>query len=277
MIMAYVIVGLFGLAFGSFLNVCIARLPRHESIVSPGSHCPRCAHPIRWYDNVPLLSYALLGGRCRDCRARISPVYPIVELVTAGVLLADFYEYSLSPAFVKWAFFSLLIILLIFTDLLERRIPHAVTGLGIASGLAFSFVVPVDNRPAGWLLAHWGVFPGATMNSVIGAAAGALAGGGLFYVVGEVFYRLRHVEGLGFGDVMLMLMAGVFMGAPMTLLTIMLGSFLGTLIAAPLHLATTRFRNYAWPFGTFLGVAAIFSSLGGQALIAAYLRWSGIS
>lgn len=273
--MSNFIVALFGLAFGSFLNVCICRLPRQESVVAPSSHCPSCEHSIRWYDNIPLLSYILLRGRCRDCRARISPSYPLVEALTAAVFLLDFYFYGLTPEFFKNAAFAMLLIVLIFTDLYERRIPHPITLFGMAVGLILSLLIPVDNRPIGWLLRQWDIFPPGVLLSIMGALAGALAGGGLFYAVGEAFYRLRHKEGLGFGDVMLMLMVGTFLGPPMTLLTILLGSLLGTAVAIPLSLASRRFRGYHWPYGTFLGIAAIYASLQGHALMHAYLQWSG--
>jgi leader peptidase (prepilin peptidase)/N-methyltransferase len=273
----YAIVAVFGLALGSFLNVCIWRIPRQESIVTPRSRCPRCGHAIRWYDNVPVLSYLLLGGRCRDCQAWISPLYPLVEILTAGVLVATFARYGMTPEFVKYAALGMLLLILIFTDVTGRRIPSAVTLLGTALGFLLSLFVPVDNRPLEWILDRFG-FPlqGAT-SSVLGAVSGALLGGGFFYIAREAFYHLRHKEGLGFGDVMLMLMAGSYLGIPLTLLTILLGSLLGTLIAVPLYLTSSRFRDYEWPYGSFLGAAAIYSSLAGKSLLDAYLRWSGLA
>jgi leader peptidase (prepilin peptidase)/N-methyltransferase len=270
---------LFGLVFGSFLNVCIARLPHGQSVVRPRSKCPRCGHLIRWYDNVPLLSYLILRGRCRDCHAAISPVYPLVEALTAVVLVLTFRQYGLGPEFIKYALFGMLVIVLIFTDLLARRLPHVVTGLGICLGLLFSFIIPVDDRPLAWVGRHWDVYLEGTASSVAGAITGALVGGGLFYVVGEAFYRLggRQKEYLGFGDVMLMLMVGTFLGVPLTLMTILLGSLGGTVIALGANALSSRFRNYAWPYGTFLGVAAIFACLGGGRLLDLYLRWSGIA
>jgi leader peptidase (prepilin peptidase)/N-methyltransferase len=250
-------------------------LPRAESVVAPGSHCPSCGHPIRWHDNIPLVSYALLRGRCRDCGARISPLYPLVEALTAAVFIVDFSLYGLTPEFFKSAAFAMLIIVLIFTDLYERRIPHPITLFGMAIGLILSGLIPVDDRPLGWLLRLWDVFPRDTPLSIMGALAGALVGGGLFYVVGEAFYHLRHKEGLGFGDVMLMVMVGTFLGPAMTLMTILLGSLLGTIIAIPLSIASPRFRGYHWPYGSFLGVAAIYASLRGEVLLRAYLQWSG--
>ena len=177
----YASVALFGLIFGSFLNVCIARLPHGLSIVAPRSRCPKCEHPIRWYDNIPVLSYAFLGGKCRDCRTRISPIYPFVEVLCSALWVAAFSRSLLSPEFVKTVTFGMLVLIVIFTDLLARRVPHAVTLFGIAVGFLFSFLVLVDSRPLGWLGSHAGMFIGGTTASVLGAIAGALAGGGLFY------------------------------------------------------------------------------------------------
>ncbi|MEJ2009529.1 MAG: prepilin peptidase, partial [Acidobacteriota bacterium] len=189
--MIQIIVALFGLVFGSFLNVCILRVPQRESIVSPGSHCPACGHSIRWYDNIPVLSYVLLRGRCRDCGQHISLLYPLVEILTAAIFVLEIERYGLTPEFIKGLIFAMLMIILIFTDFRERRIPHKITVFGVALGLGLSVLIPVDNRPLGWLLALWGFFPRGILLSVMGALVGALIGGGLFFVVREAFYHLR--------------------------------------------------------------------------------------
>ena len=277
--MVYFVITLFGLLFGSFLNVCIVRLPRKQSILLPRSHCPLCKHTIRWYDNIPLVSYILLRGRCRDCHARISPQYAMVEALTAILLVATFRRFGLSPEFVKYSALVMLLIVVIFTDLRERLIPHAVTFFGIGLGVVLSLFIDVDSRPLGWLAERMGVLLPGTLLSVLGALAGALIGGGLFYAVGTAFFILsgRTKEYLGFGDVMLMLMVGVFLGAPLTLLTILLGSFAGSIVALSVTLAAPRFRNYPWPYGTFLGIAAVYAVLDGQRLLEAYFRWSGMA
>ncbi|HMD86117.1 MAG TPA: prepilin peptidase [Terriglobia bacterium] len=279
MIIAYFLVGLFGLVFGSFLNVCISRLPRGESIVFPRSHCPRCDHAIRWYDNIPQISFLVLHARCRDCHAPISPLYPTVEALTALVLVLTFHAYGLGPEFIKYALFNMLLIVLIFTDLLYRRIPHAVTIFGMCLGLVFSFFIPVDDRPLGWIFRHWDIYLEGFPASVAGAVAGALVGGGLFYAVGEAFYRLsgKQKEGLGFGDVMMMLMAGTFLGVPLTLMTILLASLAGSVVGLSMIAIDSRFRDYEWPYGTFLGIAAIYAGLYGSRLLDTYLRWSGMA
>jgi len=276
--MPYVVVTVFGLVFGSFLNVCIVRLPRQQSVLTPRSHCPLCKHPIRWYDNIPLVSYLLLRGRCRDCHARISPQYAVVEALTALLLIATFHRFGLSPELIKYATLVMILIVIVFTDLRERRIPHAATVFGIGLGVVLSFFIAVDNRPVGWVAERIGLFPPATVLSVLGAIVGALAGGGLFYAVGEAFYILggRQKEYLGFGDVMLMLMVGSFLGVPLTMLTILLGSLAGSLVAVSVTLAAPRFRDYQWPYGTFLGIAAIYAALDGAPLLEAYLHWSGL-
>ena len=201
MFAAYLIVALFGLAFGSFLNVCIFRLcsEEKESIVTPGSHCRKCGRPIRWYDNIPVMSYVLLRGRCRSCGARISPIYPLVEGLTAGIFLIAWTAYGPTPRFIKCVIFSMLLVVIIFTDLLERTIPRAITGFGMGSGLFFSLLVPVDDRFSGWILGKVGLDASRLAASFLGAAAGALFGAGLFYAVGELFSRLRGKQALGFG------------------------------------------------------------------------------
>jgi leader peptidase (prepilin peptidase) / N-methyltransferase len=272
----YLVVALLGLAFGSFLNVCIFRLPRYESVVTPRSRCPHCGHAIRWHDNIPVASYLVLGGRCRDCRERISAIYPTVEVLTAGILAAGWARYGLSTEFVKYSVLGMLLIVPIFTDLTARKIPHPVTLFGLASGVALSFVVPVDDRLLEWLLGRFDIFPEGALSSLLGSISGAAFGAGLFYAVARIFSRLRHKEGLGFGDVMLMGMIGAFLGIPLTYLTILLGSLAGSLVAICLYLASARFRHdYPWPYGTFLAGAAIFLNWGGKGVLEAYLRWPG--
>jgi leader peptidase (prepilin peptidase) / N-methyltransferase len=279
MLILLMVIAVFGLAFGSFLNVCISRIPEGHSIVRPRSRCPLCGHAIRWYDNIPVLSYLLLKGQCRDCAQPISKVYPLVEILTSATLALAFWRYKLSPEFLKVALVLMLLIILVFTDLRTRRLPHRVTIFGIASGLILSLFVPVDARPLGWLLARWGFAPSGPWLSFLGSLGGALMGGGLFYAVGEAFYYASRgrKEYLGFGDVMLMLMIGSFFGIPLTLETILLGSLGGTLVALPLTLAGSRFKDYAWPYGTFLGAAGIFVSLGGDLLLDRYLHWAGLA
>jgi leader peptidase (prepilin peptidase) / N-methyltransferase len=273
----YVFAALFGLVFGSFLNVCIARLPHHESIVRPRSHCPQCLKLIPWYDNVPVMSYVVLGARCRFCLRRISPLYPVVEVFTACVFVLALAETGSMLGFVKEIVFAMLMIVLILTDFKDRLIPHSVTLFGIVLGLAFSFLVPVNDSLFEWIFRGAGFRLQGTFSSVIGALAGAVFGGGLLYAVAWSLKRMSHgaKEYLGFGDVMLMLVVGVFWGLPLTYVTILLGSLAGTLVAVSFVALNKKFREYQWPYGTFLGAAALYASLGGPALLAAYQHWAG--
>ena len=270
-------IGLVGLALGSFLNVCIFRLPAGESVISPRSHCPGCGKLIRWYDNIPVVSFLLLRARCRECKRSISLIYPAVEMLTSAILVLCYRRFHLSPEFIKASVLGMLLVILIFTDLTVRRIPHSVTLLGMGLGVALSFIIPVDPRPLDWLLGRAGIFLTPPFPSMLGSIAGAAVGGGLFYGVAEAFYRITGKEGLGFGDVMLMLMVGSFLGIPLTLLTILLGSLLGTVFAVPLEITSSRLRHHAWPFGTFLGIAALFATLWGSEVLRAYLDWSGLT
>lgn len=272
----YALAALFGLSFGSFLNVCIVRLPRHESVVAPRSRCPNCAMLITWRDNVPVLSYTLLRGRCRNCRRPISAVYPAVEIITACLFIAAFAEFGFSASFLKAVIFGMLMVVLIFTDLATRTIPHAVTIFGVILGLILSFYVPVNNALVEWALRGFGITFSGPLSSFIGALTGGLFGGGLLYGVAWCFRRFGDPEKeyLGFGDVMLMLVVGVFLGIPLAYVTILLGSFAGAMIALSFRALRRGYRGYEWPYGSFLAAAAIFAVFGGQALIMAYLRWS---
>lgn len=256
--MIAVFVFLFGLIIGSFLNVCISRLPAGKSVVRPRSRCPKCGKEIRAYDNIPVLSYFFLAGKCRNCKTRISPVYPAVELLTGVLFFACYMVFGNSILTVKWAAFSAVLLVLIFTDWRERILPDAVnfTGLGIA--LVISFFVPPSDGTAAWLANRMFDFPPpAPVISFADAVIGAAVGGGLLWLVGEAYFRLRGREGMGFGDVKMMLMAGAFLGLRRTLLTILFGSLLGALLGAIFILASRKGSNYELPFGAFLGAAAL--------------------
>lgn len=274
----YVIAGIFGLVFGSFLNVCIARLPQHQSIVRPRSRCPQCLKLISWYDNVPVLSYLLLRARCRYCRNPISPLYPLVEIITACIFVLALAETSTPAGFAKDVIFGMLMVILIFTDLRDRIIPHSVTIFGIIVGLALSLLVPVNDALFDWIFRRAGFGVHGPLSSLIGALAGGVFGGGLLYVVAWGLKRFRNPakEYLGFGDVMLMLVVGVFWGIPLTYLTILVGSLAGTVVAIALLALNKGYRDYQWPYGSFLGAAAIYASLGGPWLLLAYQHWAGL-
>ena len=262
---------LFGAVIGSFLNVCIHRLPRGESIVWPGSHCPHCQRPIAAYDNIPLISYLLLGAKCRHCRAAISPRYFLVELATACLFLVSYWQFGLSIAFARQVIFGSLLIVLVVTDWQERILPDRITFPGMALGLVFSLAVPVGDGTGAWLARLAGLYrlPLWT-GSLVDALAGALAGGGLLYLLGEVYFRLRRREGMGFGDVKMMAMVGFFLGPKLTLLTILVGSLAGSVLGLLFIVVLRKDTSYELPFGTFLGGAAYFASLYGWGLLTWY-------
>lgn len=253
-----VFVFLFGLIIGSFLNVCIVRIPGRKSIVMPASACPKCGAAIRPYDNIPVVSYLVLGGKCRSCKTTISAMYPIVELLTGILFLGCYIAFGLTAEAAKWAVFSGLMIVLVFTDLRERVLPDVVnyTGFGIGLGISF-FTQPTDGT-ALWISNHVFAFPPpAPVLSFIDAILGAAVGSGLLWLVSEAYFRLRGREGMGFGDVKMMLMAGAFLGVKRTLLTILAGSLLGSVLGLAFILARRKESDYELPFGSFLGMAAL--------------------
>ena len=293
---------LFGLVFGSFLNVVIYRVPRGQSVVKPRSACPNCGTQIRSYDNIPVLSWVLLRGRCRDCGHPISARYAIVELL-CGFLFVSAYFYA-APVdtlvamwtLLKLCIFFFLLLPLIFIDFEHHLLPDALTIPGIVLGVIFSLLVPVGGMPAflirKMLVLRWPI----SAVSAVDALAGALIGAFFIYAVGEVYFRLRHVEGMGFGDVKLMAMVGAFLGAKLALFTIFTGAVLGTIFGLITTLAVWRkriqrrkkrsesnvlsrawrsaslmLRYYEVPFGVFLGSMAILSVFVGNRLVNWYL------
>jgi leader peptidase (prepilin peptidase) / N-methyltransferase len=247
-----------GLITGSFLNVCIVRIPNGKSIVTPPSACPRCGAKIRPYDNIPVLSWLLLGGKCRSCKITISAIYPAVELLTALLFLACYLVFGLNIEALKWAVFSALMIVLVFTDLRERILPDAVNYTGLALGLVLSFFALPSDGTAAWLSRRVFAFPPpAPALSFADALLGAAMGSALLWLVSEAYFRLRHREGMGLGDVKMMLLIGAFLGPKSTLLTIFAGSLLGSVLGIAFILASREDSNYELPFGSFLGVAAV--------------------
>jgi leader peptidase (prepilin peptidase) / N-methyltransferase len=253
-----VFVFLFGLIIGSFLNVCILRIPTGKSIVMPASACPKCGAAIRPYDNIPVISYLILRGRCRGCRTKISAMYPLVEVLTGLLFFACFYAFGFSVETLKWATFSAIMIVLVSTDLRERILPDVVNFTGFGLGLAFSLFLKPTDGSALWVANHIFQFPPPQpVLSLVDALLGAALGSGLLWLVSETYFRLRGREGMGLGDVKMMLMAGAFLGAKRTLLTIMAGSILGSVIGIAVILARRKDADYELPFGTFLGAGAL--------------------
>src|SRR5579864_6680430 len=255
--MSALIIFVFGLIVGSFLNVCILRIPLSESIVLPPSHCPSCSTAIKPYDNIPVVSWLVLSGRCRKCKARISAMYPMVELAT-GLFLACYFAFGLNAEALKWAIFAALIIVLTITDLRERILPDKVNFVGLGLGLLLSlFTRPVDGT-ALWLTNHLFAYPPPEPAlSFADALIGAGVASGLLWLVAEGYFRARGREGMGFGDVKMMAMAGAFLGVQRALLTILLGSLLGSLIGVAVIAIGRKGRDFELPFGTFLGAGAI--------------------
>jgi leader peptidase (prepilin peptidase)/N-methyltransferase len=249
-ILGLLLLGGLGLAIGSFLNVCIHRIPARTSVVSPGSRCPACGYALGWADNIPVVSYLRLGGRCRQCRAPISIRYPIVELITMGVFLLHYGVFGFSPLLVPRLLFACILVVLFAIDLEHHLLPNVITLPGIVVGLLFSLGLP----------------PGP-----ISALLGLLIGGGFLWLVGEAYYRIAGQEGMGGGDVKMLAMVGAFLGWQLTLVTLMLSSIVGAL-AGLLILAVRRGGlKYALPYGTFLSLAALVASLYGDRIVAWYV------
>ena len=263
--------GLFGLLIGSFLNVCIFRWPRDLSVVRPRSFCPECEKQILWYDNIPLLSYLLLKGRCSHCGARISVRYPIVEALTGALFFSFVAALGLTLVAFKFCLLSALVIGMVFSDLEERILPDEFTIGGIIAGLALSLVIPIDDGTAAFFLGIAGRHPAGPVLSLAESALGAAVPSGFLWLTGEIFFRLRKKEGLGFGDVKMLAAVGAFLGLRGALLTMIAGSLLGSVIGLVFILITKKdSSSYELPFGAFLGAAAIGVSLVGQRVLAWY-------
>ncbi len=259
---------LIGLAVGSFLNVCICRLPRGESIVTPGSHCPACGAAIRPWDNIPLLSYAFLRAKCRSCHAPISMQYPAVELLTGALFFASVFHFGFSLLALKSAIFSSLLVLLMVIDLRERLLPDLITIPGFLVGLILSLFVPLRDGAASWLLSRLlSSLPSPSIISLLDSLLGAATGGAILWIIGEGYFRLRGREGMGLGDAKMMLMAGSFLGLKLTFLTLLFGSLLGSLIGGLYILARKKHRDFELPFGVFLGMAALLVLFLGQPVL----------
>jgi leader peptidase (prepilin peptidase)/N-methyltransferase len=245
-------VTLLGLFLGSFMNVCIYRLPRKLSPVRPRSGCPKCGHMLAWYENVPVLSYLFLRGKCRSCGIRISPMYPIIESITGAMFLAGYLWYGPSALLIVRLLFGCAMIVLFVIDLQHRILPNVITLPGIVVGFLLSEVAG-----PGWLA------------SAIGIAVGA----GSLFVIAEVYYRVRHEEGLGMGDVKMLGMIGAFLGWKLVLVTLVLSSVAGSIVGIGVLITKKESLKYALPFGTFLAVAAMVAAVGGDSLVNWYLQF----
>ena len=241
----------FGLCIGSFLNVCIYRLPAGKSIVHPPSSCPGCDNLIRWYDNIPVLSWLILRGRCRHCQTSISMRYPLVELLTGGFAMIVWMRYGLAwPTVVYFIFISALLTIT-FIDIDHRIIPDVISLPGIPIGFAASFLLPHTT---------W-------MDSIIGI----LTGGGCLLAIAWGYQLITGKDGMGGGDIKLLAMIGAFLGWKGVLFTIMAASFTGTLIGVVIMIRARKGMKLAIPFGPFLAIGAISYIFFGPQLIEWYL------
>ena len=266
---------LLGLVIGSFLNVCIYRIPRGKSVVFPGSACPHCGTPLRFYDNVPVLSFILLRGKCRSCGKSISVQYPLVELLTglAFYFCARTWEFG-PPTYVNSLFLAIIIVL-ILTDYHHRILPNRLTLPGTVAGILLSsFQSPeVYGDVVSLNLASLFGFENAPAALPwIGSILGALIGGGLLLVVGVAYEKLRKRQGLGMGDVKMMAMVGAFLGWRLALLTIFAGSLIGTIAGIFLMLFRHLNLQAKLAFGVFLGIASAMALFYGLSFLRWYLR-----
>jgi leader peptidase (prepilin peptidase) / N-methyltransferase len=291
-----------GLTFGSFLNVCIYRLPLAMSVVTPRSSCPKCKHSIALYDNIPVLSWLILGGRCRYCQARISARYLVIELLTGFLFLACYRFFGLTLSTLKYCTFAFLTLGLIFTDAETKLLPDKLTLPGLGLGLIFSLLVPVNDLASQFLPGIVSLpFSGdvsVRILSLVDSLLGAALGASFIYGAGAIYLRWRGMEGIGFGDVKLMAMVGAFLGIKLTVFTIFSASVAGSLFGLATVLfvwlkRTRRFmkrrenlpaarrrgwqsaqmvyRYYQMPFGVFLGGMALVAFFFGNQ----FLRWYG--
>ncbi len=291
-----------GLAFGSFLNVCIYRLPLNLSVVTPRSACPGCKQPIASYDNIPVLSWIILGGRCRHCKTRISARYLLIELLTGALFLGCYWFFGLTLSTAKYCAFAFLLLGLICTDAETKLLPDKLTLPGLALGIVFSLLVPVHDLASQFLpsavsLPFSGDFT-TRLLSLLDSLLGAAVGASFIYGVGAIYLRWRGMEGMGFGDVKLMAMVGAFLGIKLTVFTIFTASIAGSLFGLTtvffVWLKRTRrftqrmadaqaarrrgwqsaqvvYRNYQMPFGVFLGSMAMVAFFIGND----FLSWYG--
>ena len=244
------ILAVLGLSVGSFLNVCVHRLPRGQSLNSPPSQCPSCGYRLRWFDNIPIVSYVMLAGRCRKCRTRISIRYPIIELVTMALFVIHGLVFGWTALLVPRLLFACAMVVLFAIDLEHHLLPNVITLPGIAVGLIASAVLP----------------PG-----LIDALIGVLVGGGVLWLIGEAYFRYSGHEGMGGGDVKMLAMIGAFLGWKLVLVTLVLSSVVGSVIGLIVIAVRKGGMKYALPYGTFLALGALVASLVGDTIVQWYV------
>ncbi len=244
------IVAFLGMAIGSFLNVVIHRLPRGESIVSPGSRCPACGYTLRALDNIPVISYLVLLGRCRQCGVHISSRYPLVEIATAALFVLHYFVFGWTPLLAVRVLFAAAMVALFAIDLEHHLLPDAITLPGVGAGLLASLFLPPGIRDA---------------------LIGVIAGGGVLWLIGEAYYRYSGEEGMGGGDVKMLAMIGAFLGWQLVIVTLVFSSIAGSVIGILLIVTKRGGMKYALPYGTFLAIAALVASLAGAQIVDWYV------
>ena len=260
---APVLIFVLGLLIGSFLNVCIYRIPRDGlSINSPRwSICPECQATIKFYDNIPILSYTLLRGLCRDCGTRISIAYPLVELITGGLFLLVYYRFGLTLGFVHGCLFVTLLIPVSWIDARWYIIPNAIIAIGLLLGLGITAAISAQQQDWFYLLEH---------------LIGAVAGSGILLLIGILGKAILRKEAMGGGDIKLMALIGLFLGAwPHLLIVVVLSALIGSIVGLLLIAFTERSRQHPIPYGPFLAVAAILDLFWGEAIWNGYLSFIG--
>lgn len=245
-----VVAGLFGLITGSFLNVVIYRLPRGKSVVWPASACGGCGRELRWFENIPIVSWVVLGAKCAHCKAPISVQYPLVEATTAVLFVLVTWLTPAGPLLAARLIFVCGLVVLFGIDLEHQILPNSITLPGVVAGLIFSLAGPPGLR-----------------DSVIGV----LLGGGVLYAIAAGYYLWRREEGLGMGDVKMLAMIGAFLGWQAVLLTLVLASLSGAVIGVAMMALQRGTMKYALPFGTFLALGALVAMLAGEPIVDWYL------
>ncbi len=250
--MVNILVFVTGSIMGSFLNVCIYRLPRRQSVVAPRSYCPNCKEPIQWYDNIPILSYLILRGRCRRCKGRISLRYLIVEILTASLFLLLYLFFGFSPRFFAYATMAGALIISTFVDLETQEIPDEVTLSGIVIGLIASLVSPaVVGEAVAW-------------KGCLASALGALAGGTSIYLMGFLGELVFKKEAMGGGDVKLLAMTGAFLGWRLALLVFFIAPLFGSVVGIVMRI---REGSETIPYGPYLSLAALVAVFWGEKIL----------
>jgi leader peptidase (prepilin peptidase)/N-methyltransferase len=267
-----------GLVFGSFLNVCISRIPRDESIITPRSHCPACGAQIQWHDNIPFLSWMFLRGRCRNCRERISLRYPAVELLTAILFLGCGLWFGSTWLTLKFCVFSFLLVGLLFMDAETGLLPREFTYPGIALGLTFSWIAPTDISLTEFIAHSYGGRLSTIQVSLLDSVAGAFAAAGFFFVASGLYFLIRRRQGMGGGDFALLAMSGAFLGLKLTLLVIFAAPLIATTYAVTLmawHAANAQDAGISLdemllsreiPFGVFISVCSLATAFFGESV-----------